>query len=358
MNSFRILTGDVREMLRELPDQSVQCCVTSPPYWGLRDYGVKGQIGREDSPAAFVAVMVELFREVRRVLKDDGTLWLNLGDCYQNAKGQAGGVDPKQPARRHGLRPNDRIVPGLKPKDLVGIPWMVALALREDGWYLRRDIIWAKGLSFCEAFAGSVMPEAATDRPTTSHEYLFLLSKKRHYYSNFAAIKEPASLAMARQVVEGYNGQATKDYAAGGAQNPSSVKARIIENRRKRSAHPRGDGVNAKAKLGVGRQNPSFSAAVKDLVDERNVRSVWVIPTQQYPDAHFATFPEMLPEKCILAGTKLGDTVLDPFTGSGTTGAVSIRLQRNFIGCELNPEYVNLATKRIQSVAPLFTEAV
>lgn len=360
MTSWRILAGDVREQLATLPDGCARTCVTSPPYWGLRDYGVKGQLGLESTPAAFVAAMVGVFAEVRRVLSDDGTIWLNLGDSYQNAKGQAGGIDPKQPARRHGLRPRDGAVTGLKPKDLVGIPWRVALALQADGWYLRRDIIWAKGLSFCAGYSGSVMPEAARDRPTTSHEYVFLLSKRRRYYYDQDAIKEPASLAMSQQVEAGYNGKATKDYAAGGAQDPSSVKARIIANRRKRSAHPRGHGVNPKAAANTdgSRQNASFSAAVCDLVDERNTRSVWVIPTTQYPDAHFATFPEALVEPCILAGSAVGDTVLDPFTGSGTTGAVAIRHQRNFIGVELNPAYVELARKRIGAVAPLLAREV
>ena len=412
--TWRVLVGDVREQLAVLPDASVQCVVTSPPYWGLRDYGtarweggdeacdhtrgnprqdhshgaylgtrgnqgataaasspqtgpvcrrcgarrIDKQIGVDASPADYVRALVGVFSEVWRVLRPDGTLWLNLGDSYQNAKGQSGGTDPKQSARRHGLRPQDVSVPGLKPKDLVGIPWMVAFALRDAGWYLRRDIIWAKGLSFLPAFSGAVKPEAATDRPTTSHEYVFLFSKQRRYFSNFGAIKEQASLAMGQQVAQGYNGTATKDYAAGGAQDPSSVKARIIANRRKRSAHPRGDGVNAKAKISAigSRQNPSFSAAVRDLVDERNVRSVWVIPIQQYPDAHFATFPELLPEKCIKAGSRLGDIVLDPFCGSGTTGQVAIQLGRSFVGIELNPTYAELARKRIGGAAPLFAE--
>jgi len=360
MTTWRLLVGDVRERLAELPDASVQCCVTSPPYWGLRDYGVAGQLGLNETPTEYVNGLVAVMGEVRRVLSDDGTLWLNLGDSYQNAKGQAGGVDPKQSARRHGLRPQDKSIRGLKAKDMVGIPWLVAFALRSDGWWLRRDIIWAKGLSFLPAFSGSVMPEAATDRPTTSHEYIFLLSKRRRYYYDADAIKEPASLALASQVEQGYAGAATKNYASAGAQDPSAVKARIIDNRRRRAAHPRGHGVNPQARAGAlgSRQNASFSAAVCDLVDDRNARSVWVIPTQPYPDAHYATFPEGVPEKCIKAGTRLGDTVLDPFCGSGTTGQVAIQLGRSFIGVELNPTYAQLARERIGGAAPLFaTEA-
>jgi DNA modification methylase len=179
MTTWQILSGDVREMLKALPDQSVQTCVTSPPYWGQRDYGVVGQIGVDTTPTEFVAAMVDSFREVYRVLRNDGTVWLNLGDSYQNAKGQAGGFDPKQPNRRHGLRPQDRSIPGLKPKDLVGIPWMVAFALRADGWWLRRDVIWNKP---------NAHPEPVTDRPSTSHEYVFLLSKSRRYFFDGKAI--------------------------------------------------------------------------------------------------------------------------------------------------------------------------
>jgi DNA modification methylase len=339
----------IRADARHLPlvDGCVQTVVTSPPYFGQRRYEDARQIGVEQTPAEFIASLVAVFREVRRVLRDDGTVWLNLGDSYQNAKGQAGGVDPKSRARRHGLRPQDSAQPGLKPKDLIGIPWAVAFALRDDGWFLRRDIIWAKGLSFCPQFVGSVMPEAAKDRPSTSHEYVFLLSKKRQYYYDAEAIKEPASLALATQVQQGYNGSATKDYAAGGAQNPSTVKARIIANRRNRGANPRGKtGVNLKAAVNHAgsRQNASFSAAVKDLVDYRNARSVWVIPTQQYGDDHFATFPEDLVEPCVLAGSRHGDLVFDPFIGTATVGAVCERFGRRWVGTDLS--YQHLAKKR------------
>lgn len=330
-----LIQADARSI--PLVDGCVQCVVTSPPYWGQRDYGMAAQLGHDQTPEAFISSLCDVFDEVRRVLHPTGTCWVNLGDSYQNAKGQAGGVDPKQRARRHGLRPQDRSVAGLKAKDLVGIPWMFAFEARRRGWYLRRDIIWAKGLSFCDGYSGSVMPEAATDRPTTSHEYLFLLAKSRRYYFDADAIQEPASLALSSQIAEGYNGTATKDYAAAGAQDPSAVKARIIQNARRRNSHPRGDGVNAKAKLAVAgsRQNPSFSAAVKDLVEYRNVRSVWAIPTKRYRDAHFATFPEELVRPCLLAGSRPGDVVFDPFMGSGTVGAAAERLDRRWVGLDL-----------------------
>lgn len=338
-----LIQADARSI--PLKDGCVQCVVTSPPYWGLRDYGVVGQIGHQQTPDAFVSALADVFDEVHRVLRADGTCWVNLGDSYQKAKGQAHGVDPKQSARRHGLRPNDVAVPGLKPKDMVGIPWMFAFELRRRGWFLRRDIIWAKGLSFCAAYSGSVMPEAAKDRPTTSHEYVFLLSKSRRYFYDGDAIKEPASLAMSQQVEQGYDGRATKNYAAALAQDPSSVKARIIAGKR-RSAHPRGDGTHPKAKANVmgSRQNASFSAAVKDLVEYRNARSVWAIPTQPYRGAHFATFPEELVMPCVLAGSRAGDLVFDPFHGSGTVGAVSERLARRWVGLDLG--YHDLAKRR------------
>jgi DNA modification methylase len=319
--NWRILQGDVREKLAELDAGSVQTCVTSPPYWGQRDYGVAGQLGLNQTPTEYVTDLVGVFREVRRVLCADGTVWLNLGDSFQNAKGQAGGIDPKQPSRRHGLRPQDRAIPGLKPKDLVGIPWMVAFALRADGWWLRRDQVWNKP---------NAHPEPVSDRPSTSHEYVFLLSVARRYYYNAKAIGDPPSPALLRQMADGYNGQATRDYAAAGAPNPSATKLRVIASARRRLER---DGM-----LWV------------------NSRSVWTINTESGEGDHCAVMPEALAEKCILAGSRPGDTVLDPFTGSGTTGAVAVRHQRSFVGCELNPAYVELARKRIGAVAPIFAE--
>lgn len=307
MSQWRILVGDVREQLRTLPDASVQTCVTSPPYWGLRDYGMPGQLGLEPTPDAYVAAMVDVFAEVWRVLKDDGTCWINLGDSYQTTSG--GGQQVAQSNTGAGLAAN-RVgagkIPGLKPKDLVGIPWRVAFALQAYGWYLRSDIIWSKP---------NPMPESVTDRPTKAHEYLFLLSKAERYFYDAAAIADAALY-------------------------PGDHRALRTDTRKVVDPMCADGGSRARTGLPTG--------------DTRNKRSVWSIATQPYPDAHFATFPEALIEPCILAGSKPGDTVLDPFNGSGTTGAVAIRHQRNYIGVELNPAYVELARTRIGKVAPLF----
>ena len=325
MSEARIITGDAVEALTSLDPGSVQCCVTSPPYWGLRDCGIDGQLGLEKTPEDYVAKLVVVFQEVRRVLRDDGTLWLNLGDSYATGGGAVGrcpgGGDQGDRFLRMGhinTQPNRMPIPGLKPKDLVGIPWRVAFALQADDWYLRSDIIWAKP---------NPMPESVTDRPTRAHEYVFLLTKSRYYYYDAAAIKEKVS----------------------------------------GNAHSRGDGVNPKAKMPgpnsrvfvdrvpkPRKQNPSFSAAIAGLVEERNKRSVWTIATQPYPEAHFATFPTALVEPCVLAGSKVGDTVLDPFAGAGTVGLVASRMARDFIGIELNPEYAAMAERRIYEDAPLF----
>lgn len=333
MTTWRVLTGDVRETLATVPDASVQCCVTSPPYWGLRDYGHEGQLGLEPTPDAYVANMVQVFRDVRRVLRDDGTLWLNLGDSYapnwSSVRPAGGGGFKDDQARARWTR-----IDGIPPKNLIGIPWRVAFALQADGWYLRSDIIWSKP---------NPMPESVTDRPTKAHEYLFLLTKSARYYYDAAAIREPYAASTVTQFERAYTGEATKDYAGTGAQNPSDVKRRIVDKQR-----------------GHGRRHAGFNdrCDAKEKAEQvqvgANKRSVWHIATQPYPDAHFATFPEALIEPCILAGSKVGDTVLDPFAGSGTTGAVSVRHQRHFIGCELNPAYVELARARIGREAPLF----
>lgn len=258
---LQILQGDCLETMRTLPDCSVHCVVTSPPYWGLRDYGVDGQLGLEKTPEEYVARMVDVFREVRRVLRNDGTCWLNLGDSF-------------------------------KDKEVVGIPWRVAFALQSDGWWLRQDIIWSKP---------NPMPESVTDRCTKSHEYVFLLTKSARYYYDADAISEPA--------VTGWNGSSfTSD----------------------------SDKVTKRG-LGLG---PRIET------DTRNRRSVWTITPKPYSGAHFATMPPDLVENCLLAGCPKNGIVLDPFCGSGTTGMVALRLNRNVILCELNPEYVNLTHER------------
>ena len=283
--------GDCLEVLRTMPEASVQCCVTSPPYYGLRDYGHADQIGLEQSPEEYVAKLVAVFREVQRVLKDDGTLWLNLGDSYANGGRQSRDTDDKLSKRGMNVRPDD----GAKPKDLLGIPWRVAFALQADGWYLRQDIIWAKP---------NPMPESVRDRCTKAHEYLFLLSKADRYYFDADAIAEPS-----------IKGSAGSRFDAG-----------------KTALH------------GLGRSSE------KDRIerDSRNRRSVWTIATKPYSGAHFAVMPPALVEPCILAGSRPSDVCLDPFSGSGTVAAVAASLGRQAIGIELNPEYQSLAIERIE----------
>jgi DNA modification methylase len=298
-----IITGDAFESLRGLEAGSVQCCVTSPPYWGLRDYGVVGQLGLESTPEEYVSRLVGVFRELRRVLADDGTLWLNLGDSYAaNRSYQVS--DSKHRTHSFGDSNAQRCPPGLKPKDLVGIPWRVAFALQADGWYLRSDIIWAKP---------NAMPESVTDRPTKAHEYLFLLAKSKRYYYDAKAIAEAGT------------GRAP------GNKGPHKYAA----------AYAAGDERHRTAG-GLERIRAGYA--------RRSRRTVWTFPAQPYPGAHFATFPEALVEPCILAGSREGDTVLDPFCGSGTVGVVTLRHGRCFLGIELNPEYVVMAEQRIGNV--------
>lgn len=346
--AFQILQGDALATLKGLQADSVDCCVTSPPYFGLRDYGVEGQMGLESTPEAFVQAMVEVFREVRRVLKPSGSLWLNLGDSYAGArKGGhpsntstligSGSRAPRIASRRRDNEPvprSDRALPGLKAKDLIGIPWMVAFALRADGWYLRRDIIWSKP---------NPMPESTKDRPTTAHEYLFLLTKGPRYFYDALAIAEPLAESTLREISEGYQGQATKDYEGAGVQNPSAVKARIIAGKRKNHT------VRPCDSKGGNQGNGTMPYAAGPT---RNKRSVWTIPTRPFKGAHFATFPEALVEPCILAGCPEGGLVLDPFAGSGTVGAVALRHFRRFLGIELNPAYAEMAMRRVSAAVP------
>ncbi len=342
MPTLKILLGDCAAQMRlHLEAESVQCCVTSPPYFGLRNYGMDGQIGIEKSPAEYVARLVEVFGEVHRVLRNDGTLWLNLGDSYcsqsgtgeerkwRNGSGRADGiVDERGQRNRNGNK-----VTGLKPKDLVGIPWMVAFALRDAGWYLRSDIIWAKP---------NPMPESVTDRPTRSHEYIFMLTKSPRYYYNAEAIKEPPSPALIQQVEEGYNGHALKDYNGSGVQDASGTKGRIINGMRAKIDKQRGHS----------RRHAGFNDRWDKLThDEKcalgsNKRSVWNVAPANFKDAHFATFPPELIKPCIMAGSKPGDMILDPFGGSGTTGMVALELGRSATLIELNPGYVKLIEQR------------
>jgi DNA modification methylase len=280
----RLLVGDCRQKLAELADESVHCIVTSPPYYGLRDYGVDGQIGLEATPEAYVAELVAVFRECRRVLRSDGTLWCNLGDSYA-------------------------------AKNLIGIPWLVAFALRADGWWLRQDIIWAKP---------NPMPESVLDRCTKSHEYLFMLSKNSSYYYDNDAVREPYSEKSIGRYEYEFQGTAPTCNQVGGD---------VGRRERERGIRP---------------PNPLG----------RNRRSVWTINSEPFNDAHFATFPPALVEPCIKAGSRVGDTILDPFAGAGTTGLVADRLGRNAVLIELNPAYAGMMRDRIVNDAPLFAEVM
>lgn len=262
-----IFEGDALHVLQRIPKKSVQCVVTSPPYWGLRDYNLQGQIGLEATLPQFLNRLIAIFNEVKRILRDDGTLWLNIGDGYTSGNRGYRATDKKNPARAMSIRPDTP--EGLKPKDLQGIPWRLAFELQNDGWYLRSDIVWHKP---------NAMPESVKDRPTRSHEYLFMLTKSERYYYDYRAVKEI--------------------------------------------------GLNGKL---------------------RNRRSVWNINTQPFPDVHFATFPPKLIEPCILASSKPGDYVLDPFFGSGTVGVVCAQHQRHYVGIELHPEYVAMAANRLRA---------
>ena len=331
--TVRIEIGDCIEVLRGLPEcLRVNCCVTSPPYYGLRDYGHAGQIGLESSPAEYVAKMVEVFREVRRVLSDDGTLWLNLGDSYSpggrttqvaptlrtNSSDAASGK--QEYLNNFAVRPKGD--EWSKPKDLLGIPWRVAFALQADGWYLRSDIIWHKP---------NPMPESVTDRPTKAHEYLFLLSKSARYYYDAAAIAEAATGQLPGNVSHKF----TTAYEEGDEKHRTKAGLVGYANRvRERKGCPNGAGA-----------------------ETRNRRTVWTVPTSPYRGAHFATFPPALIEPCILAGCPEGGTVLDPFGGAGTTGLVADRLHRNALLIELNPTYAAMARDRIHDDAPLFARA-
>lgn len=317
-----LLVGDCIEQMRTLPDASINCCVTSPPYFGLRDYQVAGQIGLEDTPDAFVARLVEVFREVKRVLRDDATLWMNLGDSYGskggdiftgfNARYDGTGLDGGKQAAiaeaAKGARSKTRET-GLRAKNLLGIPWRVAFALQADGWYLRQDIIWHKP---------NPMPESVRDRCTKAHEYVFMLSKGPRYFFDSDAIKEQAA---GYSSSGGFSGRQGGSYRVG----------------------PQSGGTGT-----VGRQSYAL----------RNRRSVWTVTTKPFKGAHFATFPPDLIEPCILAGCPAGGTVLDPFGGSGTTAGVALKHGRNAVLCELNPDYAALVPDRVRSIAgdqvPLF----
>lgn len=344
--TIRILQGDCRDVLKTLADGSVHCCVTSPPYFGLRDYGVDGQIGLEPTPAEFVAELVAVFSEVRRVLRDDGTLWLNLGDSYANDTKWGGQTSGKHVQALHGdagigrRRQNT----GLKSKDLIGIPWRVAFALQADGWYLRQDIIWSKP---------NPMPESVRDRCTKAHEYLFLLSKAERYHFDNEAMQEPATDARGPGNVNAPKGQAEYEAGDGKHRTKAGLSAYAERQRSKRNSLARTTATTPPP--GTNAQHRGDREDI-DYTGTRNKRSVWTVPTEPFKEAHFATFPPALIEPCIKAGCPIGGTVLDPFGGAGTTGLVADRLQRDALLIELNPAYAGIARRRIASDAPLFAE--
>ncbi len=311
METDRILCGDALEMLRTLPDNSVHCCVTSPPYYALRDYGVDGQIGREDTPAQYVARLTDVFSEVRRVLRPSGTLWLNIADTYAGKGNQGDSVDPKYPNGRTGQTVAiNRRVEGCKAKDMIGIPWMLAFALRDSGWYLRSDIIWMKA---------NPMPESCKGRPSRCYEHVFLLTKSRSYYYDAAAIAEPVAES-----------------------TPMRMRRKFGKN--KYSA-----GIPGQAHQHLNDYRPN-GYAEEDIPLLRNKRDVWQINSVPYKGAHFAAYPPKLVETCLLAGCPQDGIVLDPFLGSGTTAAVAKQMGRHYIGIELNPDYCELAKQRIGGV--------
>lgn len=307
--SVRIIHADAIEGLRRLPDESVQCCVTSPPYWGLRDYGVPGQLGLEDTPDEYVERLVAIFREVRRVLRDEGTLWLNLGDSFASSAGGVLSYGTRRESSRRRARDDaaardaTRPCRVLKPKDLVGVPWRVAFALQADGWWLRQDIVWQKS---------NPLPESVRDRCTKAHEYLFLLAKSERYYFDSDAIREP-----------GVTGKWEAMPPIGGVKHAANEfhGGRVYTGKR-----PASDGL-------------------------RQRRSVWLVPVKPYKGAHFAVMPPKLIEPCVLAGSPPGGTVLDPFAGSGTTLAVAAASGRSAIGVEINAEYLPLIRSRVETTS-------
>jgi len=324
--------GDALEILSLLPDESVQCCVTSPPYWGLRDYGLPGQLGLEKTPDEYVSKMVVIFREVRRVLRDDGTLWLNLGDTYfGDSPVRKTGTecfskewDKNQTRSRGGARRSASHTDRLKPKDLVGVPWRVAFALQADGWYLRMDIIWSKP---------NPMPESVTDRPTKAHEYIFLMSKSARYCYDQDAIKEKAITSPTGK---------SHLVPSGWDTGPGShkVKAGRYDNRKGFTSDQGGGGA------GFHRHSGNRSSDGTEYI-KRNKRSVWTVATQPFKRAHFATFPKKIPRDCILAGCPTGGIVLDPFIGSCTTAVVAKALGRRFIGIDLSAEFLDMRQEKL-----------
>lgn len=375
---FEIRCGDVIEQLRTLPSDSVDCVVTSPPYWGLRDYGVAGQIGLEPTIHEFIAKLTAVFEEVRRVLKPMGTCWVNMGDSYASSGGAHGGREDNQTGvgakRVHASGGGDskarRAPKGLKPKDLIGQPWRLAFALQDAGWWLRSEIIWHKP---------NPMPESIKDRPTKAHEQIFLFTKSERYdYYRDQCLEACSTNTHARRskykTPDGWD--TSKGEGGHGSFHKSGrEKGRVPGNvnpAKGQAAYEAGDAAHRTkggllsysrklAASGSGtKNNDSFDAAMSVMPDVRGLRTVWTMASEPYPEAHFATFPSELPRRCILLGSPVGGLVLDPFNGSGTTGQVALELGRRYIGIELNPEYVELTHQRFAKKlsADRFVEAV
>lgn len=352
MEVNKIIEGNCLDVLKTLPDKSINCCVTSPPYYGLRDYGHGKQIGMEETPELFAETMTAIFAEVKRVLKDDGVLWLNLGDSYcSTATGSQGKnlstlQGSKQTQIEAGKRPDKSKLSGLKQKDLIGIPWMVAFALRANGWYLRQDIIWNKP---------NPMPESVTDRCTKSHEYIFLLSKSKQYFYDAAAIEEPCVWD---------TGGMTEKRVDRAEENHKAMPTVLKNGIRPKKKGPQTFG-GKKARDGQDNggdprnghrtdENSQWGKVWNNEKPTRNKRTVWTVATKPFREAHFATFPEELIYDCIKAGCPENGIVLDPFMGAGTTGLVARKLNRNFVGIELNPEYIEIAESRLSKELGMF----
>lgn len=324
-----IINADAITGLRQLDDKSINTCITSPPYYGLRDYGVDGQIGLEPTPEDYIQKLVEVFREVKRVLKEDGTLWVNIGDSYWNKRSCNGASKESESSLgkslKYMLRSGGKEHPLLKPKDLIGIPWMLAFALRNDGWYLRQDIIWSKP---------NPMPESVMDRCTKSHEYIFLLSKSRNYYFDSESISESVADSTVRRFKQDINSQEVLSNSM-----VLNGKINAIGNRYGGNKYT---------------QNPdqfyrTKSSNAYNFRPNRNKRSVWAVSTARFTEAHFATFPPELIRPCILAGSPKSGVVLDPFLGSGTTCEVAMQEGRECVGIEINPEYCLISEKEQKS---------
>ena len=321
-----IINGNSLEVLKSLPDDSIDCCVTSPPYYALRDYGCDGQIGLEETPEKYIERLCDVFSEVRRVLTPQGTLWLNIGDSYNGNKvGNTEVVKNKKVSESNDF--HKKLWSGAKPKDLIGIPWMLAFALRSQGWYLRQDIIWHKG---------NPLPESVTDRCTKSHEYIFLLSKSQKYYFDHEAIQEEATSSDKPRVFGANNQKGTLRNDIGRVYKPRTKNCQY-DGQRPNSMHlARESGIS------------------DEVYPVRNKRDVWQVNTKPCKEAHFATYPFELIKPCILAGCPENGIVLDPFMGSGTTAIVARSLNRNYLGVELNPEYIKIAHKRLDKHLGMF----